>query len=335
MQITDTDTIEVRYRNVYLSPHFDDAAISCGGGIAGQAARGERVLVVTLFGGEPAEDRRANRPALRPLTDVKRRRQEDRRAMEVLGADYLWLDYRDAVFRQRPALTRYGLHLGARDIERTLFEKLLASVEAICERSGAGRLYVPLGIGQHRDHQIAFQIGRHVSKGTANDIEVIFYEDLPYAFVPGMRRYRAALGGLDLDPDPARAARGTGETWRGNPELYRLLTGLPTLRLDSRLLRPLVSVSVAVLDAVAGPVLRAPNNAAGVGRLREELLDVTDRMAVRCEAIARYASQMSAHGIDEQTYLRFHGEYSAMAGCEPGRYVERYWRRAGAGEGAG
>ena len=56
MRIEDFDQIQAGYRHIYLSPHLDDAALSCGGGIAAQRAAGERVLVVTFCTGAPAPD---------------------------------------------------------------------------------------------------------------------------------------------------------------------------------------------------------------------------------------------------------------------------------------
>ena len=39
--------------HVYLSPHLDDAVLSCGGMIHRQAQAGERVVVVTVCAGDP------------------------------------------------------------------------------------------------------------------------------------------------------------------------------------------------------------------------------------------------------------------------------------------
>lgn len=41
------------YDHLYLSPHFDDAVLSCGGQIARHTAAGQSVLVVTITGGDP------------------------------------------------------------------------------------------------------------------------------------------------------------------------------------------------------------------------------------------------------------------------------------------
>ena len=48
------DQLPADYRHVYLSPHFDDAALSLGGTLARQVAAGERVLVVTVCSAPPS-----------------------------------------------------------------------------------------------------------------------------------------------------------------------------------------------------------------------------------------------------------------------------------------
>jgi LmbE family N-acetylglucosaminyl deacetylase len=79
-------------RSIFLSPHPDDAVLSCGGWIDQLAQDGERPLVLTVFGGD--------RPAAVPLSAFARslherwqlgddaparRRDEDRAACDRLG----------------------------------------------------------------------------------------------------------------------------------------------------------------------------------------------------------------------------------------------------------
>jgi enoyl reductase-like protein len=40
-------------KHIYISPHLDDAALSCGGLIANQIARGESVQAINIFAGIP------------------------------------------------------------------------------------------------------------------------------------------------------------------------------------------------------------------------------------------------------------------------------------------
>ena len=76
-----------------LSPHFDDAVLSCGGTLAKAVGKGASVVVVTIFAGEPdaqalmklhvqAAHRRWRLPDAQA---VALRRDEDRAALSVLG----------------------------------------------------------------------------------------------------------------------------------------------------------------------------------------------------------------------------------------------------------
>src|SRR5947209_749300 len=113
MQVTSLDQITRNYRHIYLQPHFDDAALSCGGAIGLQAIAGQRPLIVTIFGGIPAEGAPLSAFASASLQRmglgqdaaeaVRRRRAEDAAAAEVLHADTYWLDFPDAIFRGSPA----------------------------------------------------------------------------------------------------------------------------------------------------------------------------------------------------------------------------------------
>jgi LmbE family N-acetylglucosaminyl deacetylase len=92
------------YAHVYLSPHLDDAVLSCGGLIHRQARAGQPPLVVTLFSGQPAADAQLSTFAQSQHTHwgapedvVAIRWAEDRAALTVLGADYLRLNYLDCI----------------------------------------------------------------------------------------------------------------------------------------------------------------------------------------------------------------------------------------------
>ena len=91
------------FDQIYLSPHLDDAVLSCGGRISQQTARGEKVLVVTVCAGDPppaplSEFAQALhiRWAL-PFHPVAARRDEDEAALAVLGASALHLPLPDCI----------------------------------------------------------------------------------------------------------------------------------------------------------------------------------------------------------------------------------------------
>jgi LmbE family N-acetylglucosaminyl deacetylase len=150
-----------------LSPHLDDAVLSCGGAMLDRARLGDRVVVATVF----SEGR-----------EYARRRDEDRRALEVLGAEVMHLGLFDAPER-----------LGLAPSHRTLVEDAVvsASDEALVRdavRVAVGRtqpaeIWAPLGVGGHVDHRV-------VHAAVRERAGLVLYEDRPYAFLAGAVRAR-------------------------------------------------------------------------------------------------------------------------------------------------
>src|SRR5690349_5588619 len=114
MQLTSLNDIAPRHRHTFLSPHLDDVVYSCGGTLGVQVSCGLTPLVITVFAGIPKDDvilspfaRQQHRQMGASSTEgsrdiMQRRRREDAAALESLGADYLWLDYPEAIYRGDP-----------------------------------------------------------------------------------------------------------------------------------------------------------------------------------------------------------------------------------------
>lgn len=92
-------------RAVVLSPHLDDAVFSLGAAIANATRRGAEVDVVTVFAGDvdssvPAAwwDRAAGFRSEGEAAGA--RREEDRRACEIVGARPVWLPFADATYER-------------------------------------------------------------------------------------------------------------------------------------------------------------------------------------------------------------------------------------------
>lgn len=189
MELTSLDQINQQYRQVYFQPHFDDAVLSCGGSIGLQTATGNRVLVVTVFGGIPADNTRVSSFASQTLQkmglstnaaeSVRQRRAEDQAAVESLGADVLRLDYLDAIFRGDPAYYQGddALFGNVNPADLSLDEELATIFFSIHEHAPLAALYAPLGVGHHVDHQLCCSAADRLAQRKLN---VKFYEDFPY-----------------------------------------------------------------------------------------------------------------------------------------------------------
>src|SRR5262245_17808904 len=199
MRIEDLSQINRHYAHIYLSPHLDDAALSCGGAIAAQRAAGERVLVVTLCTAAPASDMPFSDLALEfhrkwglaPAEVVAARLREERRALEILDADSYWAGMFDAIYRYPEAYNTRGSLFNAPAPNDPLLPALRRLIGDLRERAPDGVFYAPLGVGSHVDHLIT-----HAAARAALGDALLFYEDLPYATRPGALDQRlAALEG--------------------------------------------------------------------------------------------------------------------------------------------
>jgi LmbE family N-acetylglucosaminyl deacetylase len=178
------------FRSIFLSPHPDDAVLSCGGWIDQLAQNGERPIVITIFGGD--------RPADVPLSAFARglherwqlgddapacRRDEDRAACDRLGCYLIHLPFTDAVYRVEPVTRRY-LYDSEEAIfgevcDREIIDRVAEAMQARVRRVSKARLVVPLTAGNHVDHVITRRAAEQLNE------EVIYYEDYPYVEQPG------------------------------------------------------------------------------------------------------------------------------------------------------
>lgn len=178
-------------RAIYLSPHFDDAVLSCGGLIRRQVISGTPVLVVTVFGGEPqhpeispyaAQIHSRWGKATPPTTE---RREEDRRAMDLLGAEYLHLAHADAIYRFIDDSFLYSsdqaLFGDVHPSESMLLSALAEIVPDLSTCQGE-TVYAPLAVGNHVDHQL---VRDSLLGPRERSSQIVFYEDYPYVDKPG------------------------------------------------------------------------------------------------------------------------------------------------------
>jgi LmbE family N-acetylglucosaminyl deacetylase len=187
--------------HLFVSPHLDDVALSCGGLVAHTVRAGASVQVVTVCAGDPVEAelgalaRELHRAWGLHEAPVAARREEDREALSCLGAEPVWLPELDAIYRH-PSCDAAALY-GPPNPQDDLTQRVVAHLR---RWPAAARCYVPLAVGGHMDHELVHRAGvALLSQGVA----VAFYEDLPYALSPGAlaQRLRSpALAPLSLRP---------------------------------------------------------------------------------------------------------------------------------------
>jgi LmbE family N-acetylglucosaminyl deacetylase len=183
-------------KHVYLSPHLDDAVLSCGGSIHRHTARGEPVRVVTVlsaeFAGENLSDFALFQHRLwgEPPQPMALRRAEDVAALATLGAEVEHLSYLDAVYRGSDQglwmytdLTSLFGDVHADDpLGLSGAQGLVDELAARIAPADQSLIYAPLGAGGHVDHRIVHAAAQGLR---AQGYRLAFYEDYPYAEQPG------------------------------------------------------------------------------------------------------------------------------------------------------
>lgn len=168
----------------YLSPHLDDAVLSCGGLIAKQTSEGEPVTVVTICAGDPpsgslsAFARELHTRWGEEGDPMATRRSEDRLACDYLGASVVHLDIPDAIYRK--SLDGEALYPSEAAIinsiysqEKSLVDRLTSILVKVCPSEA--RIYCPLAIGGHVDHRLTRRSAELLGR------KLWYFHDLPYA----------------------------------------------------------------------------------------------------------------------------------------------------------
>lgn len=188
------------YNHIYVSPHLDDAVLSCGGQIWQQTQAGENVLVLTVFAGGPANNLKLSPFAQQlhsrweePGDAAAARRLEDRMAVATLGAQAAHCSYTDCIYRQIasgefPYASEESLWGPIHPEEKLLVAEIQAQLASL-PAAQSGVFYAPLSVGDHVDHKIIRQAAECLNR------PVIFYEDFPYA--RDRQAVRSKLGGED------------------------------------------------------------------------------------------------------------------------------------------
>lgn len=177
------------YDSIYLSPHLDDAILSCGGQIYQQIQAGKEVLVATSMAGHPPNGELSS--FAMSLQDrwelvedaVAARRQEDLTASHFLGVDILHWDIPDCIYRVDPASGK-ALYTS----EEALFGRIHAAdydlidelVWYMTNLPTHQRILIPLAVGQHVDHQLV----RLAAERWPGKADFAYYEEYPYVREP-------------------------------------------------------------------------------------------------------------------------------------------------------
>jgi LmbE family N-acetylglucosaminyl deacetylase len=171
-------------RWIFLSPHFDDVSLSCGGLVWELVQRGNQVSIWTICAGEIPEGR------LSPFAETlharwqigqnapAQRKIEDLRSCQRLGASQFCFSIPDCIYRRdlvsqnfmyaSEAALNGDLHIGDMQVSKALQLEINAHLDT------EDILVCPLGLGNHVDHQLS----RVAAEGLNHPL--VYYSDFPY-----------------------------------------------------------------------------------------------------------------------------------------------------------
>jgi LmbE family N-acetylglucosaminyl deacetylase len=174
--------------SLYLSPHPDDVPRSCGARLVSEAAKGQTILVVTVFGGNP--------PPL-PLAG------DGGGGLRQIALEIPPAPQRNPYYSSFAALTE-----GRHGDDEAWLGQAAELLNDVRHRTKARQVYVPLGVGSHIDHRLCHEAALRVfSSGDGRN--VFLYEERPESIVQGAVRARLGELGARLPPAAAQAADGT------------------------------------------------------------------------------------------------------------------------------
>lgn len=170
-------------RWIYLSPHFDDAVLSCGGLIWEQSQAGKVVEIWTIFAGDPPPGPLSGFATLNHQLwgvttgneTVAMRKAEDEAAAGIVGAELVHFDIPDCIYRRSPAgeyLYTETVMTSPHPADRGLPRRIATVLRSELRQDDA--LVCPLTLGGHVDHILARKAAESLH------MSLHYYADVPY-----------------------------------------------------------------------------------------------------------------------------------------------------------
>ena len=183
-------------RWIYLSPHLDDAVLSAGGLIYDQTHSGIPVEIWTIMCGYPPEGDYSQFAQLQhylwgfPAAEeaVRARREEDRQAAAIVGAQVAHFDFLDCIYRRGSSGEWLYDDIWAppREQDADLPSRIAAAVSARLQPDDV--LVCQLSVGSHVDH-VLVRMGAELI-----GLPLLYDIDIPYFFTKPEEFERKAAG---------------------------------------------------------------------------------------------------------------------------------------------
>jgi LmbE family N-acetylglucosaminyl deacetylase len=174
---------------IFLSPHFDDVALSCGGLVWELAAVSDTISIWTICAGSPP--RREFSAFAHSLHErwetgakaVEQRRTEDKLSCAAMCASYRYFNIPDCIYRPKQKMIPHyytsdpGIFGEVHPAEKKNLVRQLSQIFLLEIPSGA-QVVGPLALGNHVDHQITRLAVERAAKHFKHTL--LYYADYPY-----------------------------------------------------------------------------------------------------------------------------------------------------------
>ena len=171
--------------DLYISPHPDDAILSCGGRLIKEDGP---KTILNIFSGNYKGETGWDKLCGLKGEPMKTRIKEDKKQLKKVGVVGIYLDFYDQaayddIFKKEPPTDR-------RDQVGKKIREVIATLSP-------RRVFCPYGIG-HPDHKLVSRAVKSISKNP------VFYEDFPYSMkksLSGGKVFKFSRGILDKKMD--------------------------------------------------------------------------------------------------------------------------------------
>ena len=274
-----------------VSPHLDDAILSCGILMQRQRALGNEIVSLNIFTAG---------------TNAENRRKEEQLAEQEIGAQAFFLDELDAPERNPLYKSDIKLFFGSlEDIPEQYITKLEKIISDFFSTHKIDVAYFPLAAGTHIDHRIAYTVGRHI-----RNVVVKFYEDRPYILWPGVLQGR--MNQIDSD---AVLPRVTEQMMRETLHSFHYLRHFVP---EGPYQQECLPLYFSALRQQSAKMLKSTS---------ETLVATEAEVAKLYDSLALYESQMKYIYPDRDTFIKDNLGYE-RANSGKDIYTERFWTLA-------
>ena len=176
--------------DLYVSPHLDDAVLSCGGRLAAGRRERRSAVVASVFAAPTPRElvtpfARSYHETMGIGNDPFRRRYEDREALRLLAAQPIHLEHLDCIYRTRPdgvpLVTQEPDIFRVDDVdEHELVQAVANDLHELIITTDARRVFLPLALGWHRDHVLTRWAAERSLQRVGQHIDILYFEDVPY-----------------------------------------------------------------------------------------------------------------------------------------------------------